>query len=148
MIGNEPLLRMLVKDDTQNVLVQLFRYTFVGGIAFLFDFATLFVLTHFAGIHYLISAGLGFTLGLTINYILSVKWVFSIRKLDSKVSEFGIFALIGLVGLAMNELFMWFFTERVGLFYLVSKIALTFFVFLWNFSARRLLLFQKRHAHE
>lgn len=148
MVGNDPLVNILVKDDTQNVLVQLFRYTFVGGTAFLLDFTALFLLTRYLGIHYLISAGLAFTLGLVTNYVLSVTWVFSIHRLDSRVAEFGVFALIGFVGLAMNEMFMWLFTEKVGLHYLVSKIASTFFVYLWNFFARRFLLFQKRCTHE
>jgi hypothetical protein len=36
--------------------VQIVRYTFVGGLAFLVDFGVLFALTQFLGIHYLVSA--------------------------------------------------------------------------------------------
>ncbi len=148
MPGKDTLVDILVKHDSQNVMVQLFRYTFVGGTAFLLDFSALFLLTRYLGVHYLISAGLAFTLGLATNYVLSITWVFSVHRLANRAVEFGIFALIGVVGLALNEIFMWFFTEKVELHYLVSKIASTFFVYLWNFFARRFLLFQERRAYE
>lgn len=137
-----------LREDTQSVFVQLFRYTLVGGTAFLLDFSALFLMTRFLGIHYLMSAALAFTLGVVTNYLLSITWVFSIHRLENRVAEFGIFALIGVVGLALNEIFMWFFTERVGLYYLLSKIGAAFFVYLWNFLARRFLLFRERRAHE
>lgn len=148
MSGKESLLDILVRDETQNVLIQLFRYTFVGGIAFLVDFSALFLFTRYLGIHYLISAGLGFCLGVATNYTLSIAWVFRVHRFSSKRVEFSMFALIGIVGLALNEVFMWFFTEIVLFHYLASKVASTFFVYLWNFFSRRFLLFQGRPAHE
>lgn len=148
MTGRSPLLDILFKDDTQNVPIQLFRYTFVGGIAFLVDFSALYLFTRYFGIHYLISAGLGFCLGVATNYSLSVTWVFCVHRFSNKTVEFGIFALIGIVGLALNEVFMWFFTEILLFHYLASKVAATFFVTLWNFFSRRFLLFQGRPAHE
>jgi putative flippase GtrA len=136
------LLRALLLDDTDSTLVQLVRYTFVGGVAFLCDFGGLYALTEFAGLHYLVSASLSFLLGLGVNYALSVLWVFSRHALKSRWVEFGIFAVVGLVGLALNALFMWLFTEVAGFHYLVSKIGSTALVFLWNFGARKISLFR------
>ncbi len=130
----------LNRSDTSSI--QFFRYTFVGGGAFIVDFGSLFVLTEFFNIHYLISAAIAFLLGLTINYILSIVWVFSKRILRNKSLEFGIFAFIGIMGLGFNELFIWFFTEQAHFHYLVSKIISTIFVFLWNFGARKFILFR------
>ncbi len=121
---------------------QLIRYTFVGAIAFAFDFASLFALTHLGGIHYLVSAGIAFLIGLCINYLLSIKWVFPIRSIRDKRIEFLLFAGIGLAGLGLNELFIWFFTEITRFHYLLSKIVSTVFVYLWNFFARKHSLFR------
>jgi putative flippase GtrA len=134
--------RNLLRGSTDNTLVQLFRYTFVGGVAFVFDFGFLYILTEFAGLHYLLSASLSFLLGLTVNYVLSVLWVFSRHALKSRWVEFGIFATVGLVGLALNALFMWLFTDVAGLYYLLSKVGSTLLVFLWNFFARKVSLFR------
>lgn len=136
------LLRALLLESTDSTLVQLFRYTFVGGVAFVCDFGALYALTEFAGLHYLISASLSFLLGLAVNYALSILWVFSRHALRSRWVEFGIFAAVGLVGLGLNALFMWLFTEVAGLHYLFSKIGSTILVFLWNFAARKISLFR------
>ena len=134
----------LLKDKTDNTLIQLFRYTFVGGIAFIFDFSTLYLLTEFFQVHYLISAAIAFLLGLTINYILSIFWVFKTRVIKSKWLEFGIFALIGIIGLGLNELIIWTFTEYVGFHYMASKIVSTVIIYLWNFFTRKCILYNKR----
>ena len=135
------MIEQLLKNKTNNTLIQLFRYTFVGGIAFIFDFGTLYLLTEYFNIYYLVSAAIAFLFGLTINYFLSIIWVFQKRSLKSKYVEFIVFALIGIIGLALNEFIIWFFTETVNIHYLQSKIISTVFVYLYNFSIRKYFLF-------
>ena len=132
----------LFKNKTNNISIQLFRYTFVGGIAFIFDFSSLYILTEYLNLHYLVSAAIASLIGLSINYSLCVLWVFEKRAIRSKYAEFVIFALIGIVGLVLNELFIWFFTEITGLHYLVSKSISTMIVFSWNFLAKKFTLFR------
>lgn len=139
-------LQQLLVTETENTLVQLFRYTFVGGVAFIVDFGLLLVLTETGGINYLVSAAIAFTAGLTINYLLSIQWVFASRTLANRRAEFSIFAFIGIVGLGLNELFLWIFTDGAGWHYLASKIVATAIVFFWNFLARRFILFRKREV--
>ncbi len=123
-------------------MVQWLRYTLVGTLAFGLDFGSLFGLTHFLGIYYLVSAGIAFLAGLCFNYILSVAWVFNKRSVQTWWIEFLVFASIGVVGLAMTELFIWFFTEIIRFHYLVSKICSTVLVYLWNFFGRKFALFR------
>ena len=42
---------------SDNPLIQFVRYFFVGGFAFIIDFGLLYILTEYAGLHYLLSAG-------------------------------------------------------------------------------------------
>lgn len=136
------MIEKILTYKTDNSFIQLFRYTLVGGLAFIVDFGLLFIFTDIFRIYYLISAALAFLSGLTTNYILSIVWVFNKRRLRNKSFEFGIFALIGFIGLGFNELFIWFFTEQFHSHYLLSKIFSTGFVYLWNFSARKFMLFR------
>ena len=136
------VVRALLWDKTDHTLLQLFRYTCVGGIAFLVDISTLFVLTEFFGIYYLISAAIAFLLGLITNYSASVLWVFKRHTLRSRFLEFVTFSLIGLLGLALNEFFLWFFTEKIAIHYLLSKIISAFLVYLFNFTSRKIMLFR------
>jgi putative flippase GtrA len=132
--------RLLTKDDS--LIGQLFRYTIVGGFAFVVDFGSLVLLTSGFQVYYLYSAAVAFLLGLATNYYLSVTWVFNRRSLSSKYAEFIIFAWTGIIGLGMNELFMWLFTDLWHQHYTVSKILSTFLVFCWNFLSRKFILFR------
>ena len=134
----------LFVEPTENVLLQLFRYGFVGGAAFVVDYATLFVLTNNVGVQYLWSAAIAFVLGLVANYLLSISWVFRNRGSLSRWQEFLFFAVIGVVGLGFNELVMYACTDLMHIHYMVSKLISTAIVFFWNFFARKYLLFTKK----
>ncbi|MBN2771642.1 MAG: GtrA family protein [Spirochaetes bacterium] len=144
MIDLVKVRKALFVEKTENTVVQLFRYTFVGGLAFIVDFGTLFILTEYLNLYYLISAGIAFILGLITNYVLSINWVFSNRTMDSRSMEFFLFTVIGLIGLGLNELFLWMFTDLLSIYYLFSKIITAMVVYLWNFFARKYLLFNKK----
>lgn len=124
-----------------NLSAQFFRYFLVGGVAFIVDFSLLYLLTEFGRLHYLFSASIAFVAGIVVNYALSVTWVFDHRSIDNRMHEFAIFAVIGILGLAFNAALMWFFTEQVGLHYLLSKIVAAALILLFNFGARKALLF-------
>ncbi len=130
------------KDD--RTFIQFFRYTIVGGLAFIVDFGLLYILTEWCGILYLKSACISFVAGLTINYVLSKHYVFSYSTVNNHLLEFGIFALIGIIGLFFTELFMWLFTSILNFYYMLSKATTTVIVYLWNFLARKYILFNKK----
>jgi len=117
------------------------RYFFVGGVAFVVDFSLLFLLTSKVGIHYLVSAAISFIFGLIINYFLSRVWVFNKAIIKNRLMEFGLVILISIVGLLLNELFIWFFTDKINIYYLLSKIIAAGIIFWWNFFARKFILY-------
>ncbi len=136
------IMAKLLKHEADSTHVQLFRYMFVGGAAFIVDFGSLFILTQYFGIYYLVSAAIAFVLGLAANYALSISWVFNRRTLENRTLEFGVFTFIGIIGLGLNELFIWFFTSEIGFYYLISKIISAIIILFWNFFARKFTLFR------
>lgn len=123
---------------------QFVRYALVGGLAFVVDFATLYVLTDFFLVHYLISATVGFLLGLATNYALCVVWIFDYRALQNKLHEFTVFSVIGLAGLVLNNGVMYLLTDISGLHYLGSKLVAAALGLVFNFALRRQILFTER----
>lgn len=121
---------------------QLTRSVAVSLISFALDFGMLAFLTEVAGLHYLLSAGISFLLGTSLSWVLSVLWVFDVRTRSSKLLEYGLFVLVGVVGLGLNEALLWLFTDRWGVYYLLSKIIAASIVFFWNFGMRKTLLFR------
>ena len=130
----------IFQSKTNNFYIQFFRYFFVGGFAFVIDFGLLYVFTSRLGVNYLISAAIGFIAGLIVNYIISKAWVFSQSKY-SDTKAFLLFSLIGLIGLGLNEVIMFVCTGLIGFWYILSKVISTGIVFVFNFVARKLLIF-------
>ncbi len=123
-------------------LHEFVRYFVASGVALLADIGALTIFTSVFGMPYLVAGALAFLIGLLIIYVLSTHWVFSERRVGSPWTEFGLFALIGIVGLGINELILWILTGGIGLYVLYSKIVSVVFVFTWNFVARKYLLFR------
>jgi putative flippase GtrA len=135
------LMHMLF-SPTSSLLQQFARYLLVGGGAFAIDFSALYLLTEFIGFHYLVSAAISFLLGLITNYWLSRLWVFNQRSVKNITVEFAIFAFIGIVGLGLNEGIIWFIAEKVHFHYMTAKAISAAIVLVWNFGARKLVLFR------
>ena len=125
-----------------STLHEFIRYFAASFVALAVDIGVLWLLTSIFGVEYLLSAAVSFLLGLTIVYLASIYWIFETRNMRSPGVEFGIFLIIGLIGLGINEGVLWLLTGGLGLYYLVSKIASVFIVFSWNFLARKYFLFK------
>ena len=135
------MINKLFKESTDNIVIQLFRYVFVGGTAFVVDFFFLYFFSDICGIYYLVSAVLSFIISVLVNYVMSTKWVFNQDKIENKVLEFNLFILISTIGLVFTEILLYFFTDIVGLYYLISKIISAIIVLFWNFLARRVMFY-------
>lgn len=129
--------------DSGKLIRQIIKFGVVGGTAFIIDAGTLFVLTEFFGIHYLISGTISFTLSVIYNYILSIKWVFDAKEGNSKATELAVFVGLSVIGLGLNQLFMWFFVDILQIYYMLSKIVATAVVMVYNFITRKLFIEKK-----
>ena len=144
--------KKLFVGDTDNTLIQFFRYLFVGGLAFIVDFVLSYVLFRFA-FHEKkefgwVANSLSFVAGLAVNYLISTFWIFKSSKVKNKLVEFLGFAAIGVVGLLLTigitKLFEIWLGDTTSLFQIIAKLVSTAVSFLWNFFARKLLLYTKK----
>lgn len=144
--------------EKQALIYEILRYIVVGGIAFLIDFSVLFLFEEFifptsSNLTIAISTAAGFCAGLAVNYILSLTFVFTSAKGTDKgksLKDIAIFAIIGIVGLALTEIGMFsglillkhininFFGKN----YLLTKAFVTVAVLAWNYLGRKILIFK------
>lgn len=124
----------------KKLLSQLFRFGLVGGLCFLIDYGLLTALTELLHVHYLLSGAVSFSISVTVNYLLSMRFVFESRENVSRLWEEVTFVALSVVGLGINQLLMWFGTELLGIHYLITKLAATAIVMVYNFVSRKILL--------
>ncbi len=134
-----------------NTIIKEFgRYIIVGGSAFLVDILLLYIFKTYVfdtmghtGLY--ISTALGFTGGLVFNYILSIIFVFENAKKynnGKSINGFTLFTIIGLIGLSLTELGMYSGVELLDANYLIVKAFVAGIVLLWNYGARKVLIFK------
>lgn len=133
--------RTVLKGRTDRTIVQFIRYGMVAVVALAFDFGTYALLVRVADTHPVVAATIGFTLGLFVNYLLSILWVFN-QRARSRRFEMAAFLAIGLIGLGLTDLFIWLMAIEWHFDELLSKLVATGIVFFWNFGARKVLLFK------
>lgn len=137
----------------KKLLYEFMRYVLVGGLAFLADSGTLFLFREFifpvkGQAELFISAALGFIVGLIINYILSVVFVFKAsdnRHNGKTILDFIIFLIIGLIGLGLTELGLYTGVYVLSLHYMFVKILVAGIVLVWNYTARKIFVFERKN---
>ncbi len=128
-----------VLEKTENSVIQFMRYIFVGGVAAIVNIGGLFILSKIFHMHYLLANIVAFVCGLITNYYLSKLLVFSTNNTMNRMIEFLTYAIIGIMGLGFDTFFIWIFTDKLSIYFIVSKIISTGIVFIWNFVARKIL---------
>lgn len=165
-------IKKLFVGDTNNTFIQFFRYCFVGGFAFIVDFGVMTLLVELLLLNPVVASTISFVAGLAVNYILSTFWIFKNSKIKNRFAEFLAFALIGVIGLIINDAVIWLFQNILGSnltfggwismadgetkyflfdgiqYYHIGKIVSTIVVFIWNFCGRKFILFGKNNDED
>ena len=135
------------KFPRKSLFGQFLRYLITGGLAFVVDFGLFALCLYIFEWHYLLANLVGLITGLVLNYALSILWVFTACKRTfqkKKAAEFILFTLVGIAGVGINQLLMFIMVDGINLNELLSKIFAAILVLMWNFGARKLMLFKKK----
>lgn len=124
-------------------LAEFCRYFLVSAVALLLDFITLRICVSAHGWDYRWATCAGFLAGTVAAYVLSVVWVFQHRRFRQWVEDFPRFALVGVMGLALNVGLMMALVDGLDLDYRWSKGGAAAVSFLFNYLIRRLWLFSR-----
>ena len=125
----------------QNEDIKLFvGYVLFAGFATLVDIGLLYSLTEFFHVWYLYSAAIAYFVGMVINYLLNKYFNFKNRS-KQIFMQFGLFAIVALVGLGINQFVLYSLVEFAKLWYISAKIIAIFIGLLWSFYGHRKLTF-------
>lgn len=154
------------KQTKEQLFWEIFRFLLVGGGATVVDYLASYLFytwllppERIGGVWALIlSTAVGFCVGLLVNWILSVHFVFkAVRNKEEAHSKKGFitFTLVGLVGLAISLLGMQLVNvlPSITIFstttflreewkWWMMKVVMTCIVLVWNYVGRKLLVFK------
>jgi putative flippase GtrA len=123
------------------LLWKFFKFCIVGFSGMVVDFGTTWLLKERVGINKYIANSTGFILAATSNYYFNRLWTF--QSTDSHIGkQYVIFILISLIGLGINNLVVYVFTEKFRLNFYLSKLFAVGAVTIWNFSMNCLITFR------
>lgn len=143
-------------DIMKKLIEQILKFGVVGFFCFLIDFGLTAGLANFCGVHYLVSKFVGFVVSAIVNYILSIKFVFTQKKEMDKKKEFIVFIILSAIGLLINEIVMYACIDGIyahsnmlqsyisdGFMVSISSVIATGIVMVYNFISRKLFLERK-----
>lgn len=152
-------------NEKHPLFMEIVRFLIVGGIATVADMLAMGVVLylfdaslypHFYNVWYgggepstlatVVGTGAGFLVGLVINYVCSVLFVFTHKGESKSVYGFALFTVLSAVGLAIHLVGMYVGYDLLGIDEWIVKIVLTIVVMIYNYVSKRLLLFRQKKA--
>lgn len=117
-------------------------YIIVGGIATVAEWVVFFLLGK-VSCHYAVATAIAYILSTFVNWLAGRILVFKESK-QPIIKEILSVYLASIVGLLLNLLIMWVAVDLISINEMVSKIAATGIVFVYNFLVRKLLIYKNR----
>ena len=136
-------MNMKLNPAQEDLIVQIFKFLVVGGIATIIDWVIYFVLYHFVKIPPLIANIMSFTVSVIYNYWASCKYVFKVTKDKSKLRLFIEFIIFAVIGLGINEVIIFALYNKAGWNAMLVKVLATIIVMTFNFITRKKFLEKK-----
>ena len=120
------------------MIFKFLKFGIVGLFGMVIDFSITILLKEKLKVHRYISSSAGFTIAASCNYLFNRIWTFSSNN-PKVLAEYSTFIIISLIGLAINNLFLYLFEKRLK-FYMAKLFAIAV-TLIWNFLANYYLTF-------
>ena len=153
------------KQTKKELLFEILRFLIVGGVATIIDWVICFVLekilpTWVVGnwhIEKTVATTCGFIVGLIVNYVFSLIFVYKHKKNEDEgksVKDFIVFTLIGVFTLAVSWLGIYLFSDllfptlsfSIGSLvitsYLIARVIMTAIGLVINYIGRKIFIFK------
>ncbi len=158
------------RQTKRQLTAEIFRFLVVGGTATLVDYFLFWLLdgvlfpllsteSWWQTFSLVLATAIGFCVGLIVNWVLSVKFVFkAVRDKEEARSKksFALFTVIGVIGLIITEVGILFLVSVLPPFTLfgrsellgttwvkwLARAIMTALVLIWNYLGRKIFIFK------
>ena len=109
-------------EKKMSVHGMIVRYVVAGGTAAVVDLGMLYVLTHYVGLHYLVSVGLAFCSAFVVSFTLQKFWTFRDHATDNIHKQSVAYLGVALGNFFLNIYLMYVCVEKLQLNYLLAQV--------------------------
>lgn len=122
----------------------IIRYGLLSGVGVVVD-VLIFKALIGVELNYILANIIAFIFSFTINFLLTVKFVFSYQfsKKTDFLNKFSQTLIVSLMGLGLSTMLLILMHEWLQFSLLISKITSVIIVFMWNYSLRKYFIFRK-----
>lgn len=127
-------------DNSLLPIFKLMKFCAVGASGMFFDFIITFLLKEKIRINKFAANSSGFIAAASNNYMLNRIWTF--QSSNSNIAgEFSEFIGVSIVGLLVNNTFLYIFHEKLKMNFYAAKLSAIFLTTIWNFAANNYITF-------
>lgn len=123
--------RLLAEYLNLITLMQFLKYVANGLICFGVEFSTLYWLTEYVKLWYIVSNSIAFIISNVLNFLINRFWAFQSRAKVTR--QFAMAITLGLFNLLASNIIMYLLTDICHLYYLLSKVITIGIIASWNF---------------
>lgn len=119
------------------------RYFVCGITAAAVNIFSLYIFTDWFGIWYLYSSIIAFFVALVVSFTLQKFIVFKDKKTEKIHHQFYKFLVVAILGVVLNTLLVYLFTDILNVWYILSQVLAGIFVMVQNFILYKIFIFKK-----
>lgn len=128
-------------------IFRFLRYSLVGGSTFAFDLVLLYIVTEYAGVPYYIATPLAFLVAVSLNYLISRRFVFKGTGRGHKLG-YSYFIGAALLGASVTTLGVSALVTYAGLYFMLARILIACVVGIGNYLFNLFYNFKVGGLHE
>lgn len=123
------------------------RYLMSGGSSFGVSVVTLYLLTEYLGVYYLVSAVFAFLAGFFVSFFMMKHWTFRDGSTDKVRKQLAGYLCVSVSNLFLNTSLVYIFVEYAGIWYIFSQIIASLLIAVSSFFIYKFIIFNDEASH-
>jgi len=123
-----------------DMIQKILKFGVVGILGMCIDFFITWLCKEKFRFNKYIANSLGFSIAVVNNFFWNLRWTFQATG-NNTTSYFIRFVAFSVIGLGLNNLFIFLFNDKLGINFYIAKAMAIVCVFAWNFSTNNFFNF-------
>ncbi|MDO8460454.1 MAG: GtrA family protein [Nanoarchaeota archaeon] len=134
----------MIKILNFHVTEEFIKFVAVGVVNTVINLFVLYILTEFFSVWYILSSLLAFLLAVTNSFIMNTIWTFKSNIKHKTAIRYTKFFIVSIITALFNLLFLYVFTEFVGLWYMLSQLIAIALTLMINFVGNKFWTYKEK----